>query len=812
MKYSKQSGDRVRGSCIFVKLAVWIVFSLPCFLLGGNIEVDPGKSVIVLTQPDNRAISRAADELQKHFELITRVHIPIVGEPVKSHDHYRFHVGEPAPGEGKTAGKQESRWVIGPKESYFDGDTTGYGDGALFAVYSFLQDQFGVTWIEPGDEGIVAPQSDTLKLQTGRFSWTPKLMFRKIRQGGARIQKSQPPLPDSFKEYAEFRPSLEEHNDFAEDVIEWQKRMRMGGHRPGGGHAFHTWWKKYGAEHPGYFALNKYGKREPVPLPKAHQTDEFIKICASNPDVVKQLVRDWLPKKDVVRFVDTGLNDGIENFCLCGECAKLDVPKKGDKFHEHLTDRYTHLSNAVAREVVKERPDAMVTMYAYLTTLYPPRALRLEPNIVVQVVPYVIPLDTKVTRDLLGGWKEAGATMLAFRPNYHTKYLTTALPIGVEEQMFKVFRIAVENGCVSADYDSLVHNWPVTGMSDFVLAQAMSDPDKPFSYWENLYYSAFGEASAEVGDYYKYWRHEMWNKRLSPNIETISNKGGAGDFSRGLLWSLGEYYTAEDFEITNGILESASRKNLTEAERQRLEELQLANEHARLTRAAIAAAPMDKSVHAEKLLAFRKAHREDLKLSWMGVFAMELNNGDLSGLNISKEMGDYLKPWLKTELFWRFKLDAKEVGLEEEWQNRSWTETADWELLRTDRFWERQFNFDETSTLSDDVQRVIGDYDGIGWYAARIQIPADWKGREVYLRFGAVDESCWVYVNGEEAGRHIYKRKNDWKTPFEIPLNDHIDWNADHQLVTVRVEDRGGVGGIWRPVWVVSKPAEGEAQ
>ena len=496
-----------------------MLFALPSVLLGSTIEVDPQKSVIVLTQPENGAISRAADELQKHFELITRVQIPIVEKVEESNDLYRFYVGEPAPNETEVAGSQESRWVIGPKASYFDGDTARAGDGALFAVYSFLQAQLGVTWIEPGDEGIVLKENSTLRLETGSFSWTPTLVFRKIRQGGARVAKSQAPLPSQFSEYTEFRPSLEEHNAFAEEVIQWQKRMRMGGSRPGGGHAFSTWWKKYGETHPDYFALNKFGKREPLPLPKAYQTDEFVKICASNPDVAKQLIQDWLPRKKIIRFVDTGINDGIENFCLCEECEKLDVLKEGDKLHEHLTDRYTHLTNLVAKEAATHRPDAAVAMYAYLTTLYPPRNLRVEPNVVVQVVPYVIPLDTEVTEALLGGWKDAGATMLAFRPNYHTKYSTTTIPIGVEEQMFRVFQTAIKNGCISADYDSLVNNWPVTGLSDFVLAQAMSDPDKPFSHWENLYYSAFGEASNEVGDYFKYWRHEVWNKRLLPNIE-----------------------------------------------------------------------------------------------------------------------------------------------------------------------------------------------------------------------------------------------------------------------------------------------------
>jgi hypothetical protein len=150
-------------------------------------------------------------------------------------------------------------------------------------------------------------------------------------------------------------------------------------------------------------------------------------------------------------------------------------------------------------------------------------------------------------------------------------------------------------------------------------------------------------------------------------------------------------------------------------------------------------------------------------------------------------------------------MDPEDRGLKEKWQNKSWRETADWEMFRTDRFWEKQYNFDETNNLSDATNKVIGTYDGIGWYATQLTVPAQWKNRKIYLRFGAVDESCRVYVNGKFAGQHLYKHKNDWKTPFEIRINELIDWNKAKQLITVRVEDKGGAGGIWRKVWLVSK-------
>ncbi len=774
-----------------------------------GISVNPEKAIIVLpsdtkTKAHIKKINlSSAKELQKHLELITGIKIPIAENTRQAAGKYIFYIDTVPSADKSTLAPQESRWLVNPQAAYFYGSPKGYG--AQNAVYSFLSSQLGVDWIEPGDEGIVYKKMPQLVLKGGSYNWVPKLMFRKIRQGGARIAKRMPSLRKRYKAYAEFQPKLKEHNKFAEDVMLWQKRMRMGGSRPGGGHAFSKWWNKYGKTHPEYFALNKYGKREPVKIAKAHQTNEFVKVCPSNPKVAERIVKDWLPKKSRLKYVNTGINDGIENFCECANCAKLDIQQQGEKKHTHLTDRYVYMTNKVAKEVRKHRPDACVAMYSYLTTLYPPRKLKLEPNVVVQVVPYVIPLDLEVTEKLLNGWYKAGATMLAFRPNYHCKYLTTTMPLGIEKQMFDVFQIAVKNACISADYDSLTNNWPLTGISDYILAKAMSDPAKPFSYWEKKYYSAFGNASEDVEKYFKYWRNNIWNKRLMPNIVNICNKGGAGDFARGLFWSLGKYYKLSDFDKTDAILKAASTKKLTAIEKQRLKELILANKHARLMFEAIAASPMDKSKHAAKLLAFRKKYKDTLKLQWMGVFAFEFSNGDLAGFEIAKQMKGYLKPWLPTELFWRFKIDPANKGLKEKWQNKSWNDTAGWEKFRTDRFWEKQYNFDETNNLSDATNKVISAYDGIGWYTTQISVPADWKNRKIFLRFGAVDESCWVYVNGKLAGKHLYKHKNDWKTPFEISINKLIDWKKKKQLVTVRVEDKGGVGGIWRKVWLVSK-------
>ena len=777
-------------------------------LAAETLTVQPAACAIVVPAPsgtpaDDDVIREAADELRKHVGLVTGLAVRLVTPDALPTGAFPLHVGIAPAGADTAFADQEARWRVTAKGVWFYGADR---NAPLMAVYSFLNDQLGIDWIAPGDAGIVYASRLALILRPGDYAWTPRLMFRSIRAGNARPRKSMFTLSGDMQGFNDFVPTLEQHNAFAADVRQWQKRMRMGGTRPGGGHAFSDWWPKYGKTHPEYFALNTFGKREPVPLAKADQTEAFVKICPSNPQVAEQIVANWMPYTNRTRFINTGVNDGSEHFCECAACRALDAPLPGERPMTHLTDRYVHLSNRVAQDVRRHRSDACVALYAYLTTLQPPRRLRVESNIVVQLVPYVDPLDLTIVRRHFEGWRQAGATMIALRPNYHTKYLTTTLPLGIEKQMFDVFQLAVSNGAISADYDSLVNNWPVTGLSDFILAKAMADPSQAFDVWAEAYYRAFGEAAGEAQAYFEYWRREVWDGRLKPNLVKIANAGGAGDFARGLLWSLGDYYRLADFDATDAILARAAGRKLTPSELARVRQAQLANTHARLMFQAIAAKPQDKRDFAPALLAFRRRHKDDLPLQWPGVFACEIGNGDLSGLLIADQMKDYLAPWLQTERFWKFKLDPGNEGLRANWQQLSWEQLAGWLDFRTDRFWEQQVEFDEPHNLPEDVARVIFSYDGIAWYATRQAVPADWNTRAVFLRFGAVDESCWVYVNGQPAGEHMYRDKNDWKTPFEIRIDPFMDWKREHQTILVRVEDKGGSGGIWRPVWIVSKP------
>ncbi len=103
------------------------------------------------------------------------------------------------------------------------------------------------------------------------------------------------------------------------------------------------------------------------------------------------------------------------------------------------------------------------------------------------------------------------------------------------------------------------------------------------------------------------------------------------------------------------------------------------------------------------------------------------------------------------------------------------------------------------------------------WYRRAFTVPPTWKGKNVLLKFGAVDYRAWVWLNGRSLGFH-----EGGNVPFWFDITPYLA--AGSNTITVRVEDpptdrsipRGkqywepksaGIfytrtSGIWQPVWL----------
>ena len=150
---------------------------------------------------------------------------------------------------------------------------------------------------------------------------------------------------------------------------------------------------------------------------------------------------------------------------------------------------------------------------------------------------------------------------------------------------------------------------------------------------------------------------------------------------------------------------------------------------------------------------------------------------------------------------WHFKPDPQNVGEKEKWFALPWkTIQKNWTRIRVDSSWENQKKHPDES-----FRKMMENYDGFGYYAYNLRIDPKCKGKEVYLIFGAVDESAWVWVNGKYSGKRLYVRDPDWSVPFAIRITDQIDWSKKVQTAVVKVHDKSGQGGIWRGVMLAVK-------
>lgn len=133
---------------------------------------------------------------------------------------------------------------------------------------------------------------------------------------------------------------------------------------------------------------------------------------------------------------------------------------------------------------------------------------------------------------------------------------------------------------------------------------------------------------------------------------------------------------------------------------------------------------------------------------------------------------------------WRFALDRDDVGSEEQWFAQDFDDSA-WDEIAIEQAW----------------QEAGYDYVGVAWYRRTIELPERAEPPRVMLNFEGVDESTWVWMNGEFAGEHDIG-PSGWDKPFRLDATGMLHWGAENQI-TVRVMNTAHAGGIWRPVSIV---------
>jgi Glycosyl hydrolases family 2, sugar binding domain len=131
---------------------------------------------------------------------------------------------------------------------------------------------------------------------------------------------------------------------------------------------------------------------------------------------------------------------------------------------------------------------------------------------------------------------------------------------------------------------------------------------------------------------------------------------------------------------------------------------------------------------------------------------------------------------------WRFKPDPERVGVDQNWASPELSDT-DWAPMRAGVRWEDQ---------------GFPDVDGYAWYRRHVDIPADWKGKPVWLYLGALNDAGAVYCNGQLI--NTYGDTGDVGTAW-VPLIAELSSTlrfGESNLIAIEANDWGASGGLWR--------------
>jgi len=130
---------------------------------------------------------------------------------------------------------------------------------------------------------------------------------------------------------------------------------------------------------------------------------------------------------------------------------------------------------------------------------------------------------------------------------------------------------------------------------------------------------------------------------------------------------------------------------------------------------------------------------------------------------------DFVRPdWINLNGEWEFAFDDCKAGIFEKW-------------FETGKHFEGRivvpfcYQCELSGVNVQDKHEVM-------WYRRSFEVPASMQGKQILLRFGAVDFECDVYVNGQHAGGH-----RGGYTPFAVNVTEYVQEGAND--LCVRVSD-----------------------
>lgn len=351
--------------CLLMALCVVAPLSLAVADTPWLVAGEYGDIRIVVAADAPAAHRAAADDLALYWQRVTG-HTPPVSD--KADGGIAFWVGDSALPEG--LGQHVRDHLPGESGVYLrtvDQDglkglvlAGGAGDGAVNAVYVFLERYLGVRWVTP-DITHVPPAPPSLPAID--YQYTPAFRYRWTGnwRGATREQVA---------------------------AFERANRLRV----PDIGSNGHNLYElvppdRFFDTHPEYYSLMDGRRVAPAgedwrtPAYKANFGNHYAQLCMTNPEVperIMETLREWVAKRPDTPIWGVMQEDNF-GFCQCPECAAVDSAE------DSRAGALMTGINRVAERYAAEFPDKEIITYAYLWSRKPPRTVRPASNVIVQL-------------------------------------------------------------------------------------------------------------------------------------------------------------------------------------------------------------------------------------------------------------------------------------------------------------------------------------------------------------------------------------------------------------------------------------------
>jgi beta-glucuronidase len=148
------------------------------------------------------------------------------------------------------------------------------------------------------------------------------------------------------------------------------------------------------------------------------------------------------------------------------------------------------------------------------------------------------------------------------------------------------------------------------------------------------------------------------------------------------------------------------------------------------------------------------------------LFAQELNNEAPASISLMPQQ-NLIRNVQNISGIWNFKIDSTNIGEQNYWFNGLTNPIP----MAVPASWNDQYD-------------ELRDYLGYAWYEQNTFIPKNWKGQQIYIRFGSANYAAKVWINGKQIGKH-----EGGHLPFAFDISNYINWNASNKIV-VQVENK----------------------